>query len=109
MRTKGIAPIVVRNDGGDFYFRRWPVHVQRFLNSELREMECAERLRFRSPTFAVESAADAVGRMVRMQCMVYCKDAASTGAVRQPDLLGLQFSGRGKWAPAFAVSGGVRR
>lgn len=44
--TKGIAPIVVRNDGGDFYFRRWPMHVQRFLNSELREMECAERLRF---------------------------------------------------------------
>ena len=40
-----------------------------------------------------------------MRCMVYCKDTASTLAQCATDLLGLQFSGRGKRAPAFAVSG----
>ena len=32
------------------------MHVLRFLNSELQEMECAERRVSRSPTFAVERA-----------------------------------------------------
>jgi len=30
--------------------------MQRFMNSELQEMECAGRRASRSPTFAVESA-----------------------------------------------------
>lgn len=38
-------------------------HVQRFLNSELREMECAERLRF-APRRLLSSARGGCERMV---------------------------------------------